>query len=314
MVLKRGGYCIFSCGNKRCINDSTETFKDVICPHHLSQVFGLKIAIDKFETESYDHLVGPYLIVDESFSFKPHTVVFPERDYIDQFMNLTEQEQPDSYKYKLNPRMSHYLSTLQTDTEINEARYQLEILRNLFFVVDNDAVTNYNFSSQINLAKQTESSHKLLKVELETRFQQLNSIVRIEDYNKSFEKITVFSMNENGKIPLKNFTPFMSFMIFNCVIDEHKLPVTDKDAAGLMCFLNLVYVKGVGFVTTQEILHPSHLVVAGKTIGNNSYYQLKVRSYPKRVIQNTNVYKRSLADNIRSSNLLNSPSDFCFTK
>lgn len=318
MVFKRSGHCIFSCDSKKCINDSTETFRDVICPYHLSHVFGLKVAIDKFETESSVHLVGPFLIVDDSFSFKPNTVVFPERGYIDQFMSITP-ENPDSYKFILNPRMEHYLNNLRTSTPttytLSEARYQLEIIRNLFFIESDKETKDLNFSTKTNLVEGTATSNKQLNAVLQTRFQQLNSVIQLEDYNEIFKKITVFSMNDNIQISLDKFTPFMSFMIFNCLIDEHKLPVADtNNSIGVTCFLNLVYVKGVGLVTTQDMLNPSHLVVSGNIKGNNTYYQLKVRSFPKQTVQNVNVYKRSLADNVRSSNVLNTQSDFCWTK
>lgn len=319
MVHKRNGQCIFSCDNKKCINDSTETFKDVICPHHLSQVFGLKVAIDKYEKESTDYYVGPFLILDDSFSFEPNTVVFPDRDFVDQDIGIKEPAEVNNfYKYKMNPRMRDYLSSLQSNDfnlTSSEIRYQVEIIRNLFFVSDDkDGKNLFNFINAINLAKGTEDSNKSLIVELKTRFQQLQSTIQTEDYNNIFKNISVLDINNNDKTPLTNFTPFMRFMIFNCLLDDHKLPITGPNAIGITCYLNLIYVKGIGLVTTQEILNPSHLVVSGSCTGNNNFYQLKVRPIHKRTVPKNNVYKRSLADNVRSSNVLNPQSDFCWKR
>lgn len=328
MVHKRHGQCIFSCDNKKCINESTETFKDIICPYHLSQVFGLKVAIEKFEKESTDFYVGPFLILDDSFSFEPNTVVFPERDFIDQHIGMKAATSPDFYQYKMNPRMRSYLDNLLTNTfnlPLNEARYQTEIIRNLFFNVPakqlaegtNDAGAvgvSIADSDKINLAKGTESSHKSLQIELDTRFQQLNSTILTEDYNAIFNEIEILSSTSDTTHPLNSFTPFMRFMIFNCLTDEHKLPVTVNTAVGITCYLNLLYMPGIGFVTTQEILHPSHLAIGGVTKGNNSFYQLKVRPIPKRTVQNSSMYKRNLADNVRSSNVLNLQHEYCWTR
>lgn len=322
MVFKRQSQCIFSCENKKCVNESTETFKDIICPYHLSQVFGLKVHINKFEKESTDFYVGPYLIVEDSFSFEPNTVVFPERDFIDQHMTLGVPKD-EFYTYKLNPRMHSYLDNLLTNVfncTPSETRYQIEIIRNLFFVKpsatlkDASKSDTKNFIEDINLAKGTESSNKELLRTINTRFQQLYSIIQTEDYNENFKNIEILNVNNNEKVTLTNFNPFMSFMIFNCLTDEHKLPVSKDDAVGIMCNLNLIYVQGIGFVTTQTILNPSNLVVSGTTKGSNNYYQLKVRAVPKRTVPNTSMYKRNLADNVRSSNILNPQQDFCWTK
>lgn len=316
MVHKGHGQCIFSCDNKKCINDSTETFKEVICPHHLSQVFGLKVAIDKFEKESTDYYVGPFLILDDSFSFEPNTVVFPERQFVDQFMGMKDTP-VDFYKFKINPRMQNYLNSLvSNDFNLtnSENRYQMEIIRNLFLVSDSKDVNVVDFINLVNLAKATEDSNKSLNIQIKSRFQQLNSTIQTEDYNTIFKNISILDINNNEKTLLTHFSPFMGFMIFNCLLDDHKLPITSPNAIGITCYLNLVYVKGVGLVTTQEILNPSHLVVSGSTTGNNSYYQLKVRPIPKRTVPKNNVYKRSLADNVRSSNVLNPQSDFCWKR
>lgn len=321
MVYKRHGKCILSCDNKKCINESTETFKDVICPYHLSQVFGLRVDVQKFEKESMDYYVGPFLTVDESFSFEPNTVVFPERDFVDQFINMSETTSDQFYKYKMNPRMGNYLQNLAANSfnfSDSEVRYQIEVIRNLFFVYDpnkkNENNVPKNISEQVNLAQDSENSNKELLRTLQSRFQGLNTTIQTEDYNKIFKDMSVLDVGANSTVSVTIFTPFMNFIIFNCLTDEHKLPVTEADAIGITCYLNLLYKSGVGFVTTQELLNPSHLVIGGITKGNNNYYQLKVRPITKRTVQNTTMYKSNLADNVRSSNILNPQQDFCWTK
>lgn len=317
---KKNGMCILSCDNKSCFNESTETFKNVICPYHLSQVFGLKVDIIHFGNESNDFYVGPLLIVDDCFSFEPNTVVFPERDFIDQFLSMSDAKDDTFYNYKMNPRMSSYLMNLQTNNcklDPSEVRYQIEIIRNLFFInkSSGEIPSNSTFiQEEINLAKRTESSNRDLLITLQTRFQHLNSIIQTEDYNKIFENITVLNISNDNKLPITLFTPFMNFMIFNCLTDEHQTPVITQDAVGITCYLNLLYKQGVGFITTQGLMNPMHLVIGGVTKGNNNYYQFKVRPINKRTVQNVNMYKRNLADNVRSSNILNPPHDFCWSK
>lgn len=328
MVHKRNGKCILSCDNKSCFNESTETFKDIICPYHLSQVFGLKVEVFYFGNESTDFYVGPLLIVDESFSFEPNTVVFPERGFIDQYLTMADTKDEFFYSFKMNPRMASYLGNLQTNAfnfDSSEIRYQIEIIRNLFFIdkpVKNSAEDDSNSNStgstfivdEINLAQGTEASNKDLLRAIKTRFQNLNTIIQTEDYNKIFEKITILDIGSDAQLPITAFTPFMNFMLFNCLTDEHKIPVIKDDAVGITCYLNLLYKQGVGFVTTQGLMNPMHLVIGGVTKGNNNYYQLKIRPINKRTVQNVNMHKKNLADNVRSSNILNPHLDFCWSR
>lgn len=328
MIRKRNGKCILSCDNKSCHNESTETFKDIICPYHLSQVFGLKVQIFHFENESTDFYVGPLLVVDDCFSFEPNTVVFPERDFVDQFLNMEVTKEESFYNYKLNPRMSSYLTNLNTNAfnkDASEIHYQLEVIRNLFYIANNVNKSDLDSSGStskksdsllikesLNLAKGTETSNiNLLRI-LKTRFEHLNTIIQTEDYNPIFTNMSIIDIGGNDEIPITIFTPFMNFMIFNCLTDEHKIPVIKKDALGLFCYLNLLYKPGVGFITVQKLLSPMPLVIGGITKGNNNYYQLKIRPINKRSAQNVNMYKKNLADNVKYSNILNPRLDFCW--
>lgn len=312
MVIRKTGKCILSCNSKSCINDSTETFREVICPYHLSRIFGLKVRIEPLDKESAEYYIGPYLALDNAFSFEANTVVFPEREFIDTFIGLKDP-QPEFYNFKMNPRMATYLNELTSlDVKLSksEIRYQLEIIRNLFFTHNN---TTEKTDGKITLVDETEKSNKDLFVEIETRFSELNSIIATEDYHKLFAKMNIMSTSDNALIPLTVFTNFMNFMLFNCLTDEHKLPTTPDGGVGLTCYGNLLYKKGVGFVTIHELIHPAFLVISGLTTGINNYYQLKVRAINKRPMQNNAaVYKTNLADNIRSSNILNLQSEYCW--
>ena len=320
MVLKHSGKCIFSCNSKTCVNDSTETFREVICPYHLSSVFGLKVQIQPMDKESVEYYIGPFLIIDNSFSFEPNTVVFPERNFIDQHLSLTDTTQ-DYFNYKMNPRMATYLQNLlalEKHTPV-EARYQMEVIRNLFFPKrdsdDVQAPKTEERKQYITLMKNSEESNKNLLREIQTRFKELNAIIDTEDYNKLFQKIKVFCTSSDKIIEIKNFTNFMKFMIFNCLTDEHQLPNVPNTGVGITCYANLVYKKGIGLITVHELIHPMPLVISGETVGTNNFYQLKIRAINKRTVQdNRSIHKSNLADNLRPSNILNLPTEYCWRK
>lgn len=323
MVLNKSQNCIFSCDNRHCVNNSPETFKNIICPFHLSQVFGLKIKFHIFEAESRCTYFGPFLILDDKLSFDENTIVFPTRDFIDQHLAATPTSK-DFFNYKLNPRIYAYLNNLLTHRgklSESESRYQLEIIRNLFFVKPGQTssgskeatATTTNVEENINLFQQTEASNQSLLVNVSKRIYEMNKIIGTEDYATVFEQIKIMSVSNDDMIGIDTFTPFMKFILLNCLTDEHKLP-QQKDGIGITTYANLFYKDGYGFVTTTKICNPTYLCVFGTTTGTNNFYQLKTRVFNNRTVQNISVHMKDLPDNLRPSNILNTERNFCWNR
>lgn len=317
MVLNKSQRCIFSCDNRSCVNNSPETFKNIICPFHLSQVFGLKIKFHVFEDESKCTYFGPFLIVDDKLSFDENTVLFPTRDLIDQHLGASAPTE-NFFNYKLNPRMHAYLNNLISNrgkVSEGESRYQLEIIRNLFIVQTGaPSVSQKETGVEINLFKHTEASHKSLHVTVSNRIHEMNKIIDTEDYVTVFKNIEIMTVTSDEMIAIDTFTPFMRFILFNCLTDEHKLPQQKQDGVGITTYANLFYKEGYGFVTTTKICNPSYLCVFGTTKGTNSFYQLKTRVFNNRTVQNTSVHMKDLPDNLRPSNILNTERNFCWNR
>lgn len=316
MVLNKSQKCIFSCDNRSCINNSPETFKNIICPFHLSQVFGLKIKFHVFEDESKSTYFGPFLIVDDKLSFDEKTVLFPTRDFIDQHL-CSKPATPDFFNYKLNPRMHAYLNNLISNRgklSESESRYQLEIIRNLFFVQTGNPPDTTD--AAINLFKNTEASNKSLQVAVSQRIHEMNQIIDTEDYVTVFKNIEILSVTDDTKIKIDTtFTPFMRFMLFNCLTDEHKLPQQTEDSGiGITTYANIFYKAGYGFVTTTKICNPTYLCAFGTTKGTNDFYQLKTRVFNNRTVQNSSIHMKDLPDNLRPSNILNTDRNFCWSQ
>lgn len=323
MVLNNSQKCIFSCDNRSCVNNSPETFKNIICPFHLSQVFGLKIKFHVFEDESKSTYFGPFLIVDDKLSFDEKTIIFPTRDLIDQHLG-SKAITPDFFNYKINPRLHSYLNNLisnQAKLSESESRYQLEIIRNLFVIKPAEAppatpsqkITS-KIEQDINLFKDTEASQKTLNVKVSQRIHEMNKIIVTEDYETVFDKIQIMTVTSDTALELNTFTPFMRFILFNCLTDEHKLPQQTTDGIGITTYANLFYKEGYGFVTTTKICNPSYLCVFGTTTGTNNFYQLKTRVFNNRTVQNTSVHIKDLPDNLRPSNILNIERNFCWNR
>lgn len=293
--------CIFSCSGKDCKNDSTETFKKIICPKHLSQVFGLKVNVTTFCSPYEMTLVGPYLIVDDYLQFNAKTVIFPERDYIDQKF-LVSTSNTDYYDFILNPRMEEYINNLiqnKTNMSKHEIRYQLEIIRNLF-----------SSDGNIKLAKESEPSHQQMHTTVSTRIHEMNQIIKKDINEDLIKKLQYLSTNNEQFKSVCDLTPFMQFILFNCLFDNHKLPQSNT-GIGLTLYANLVYKPTIGFITTTTITHPSHLVLCGSVTGDNAYYQSKITKRYNEYKTPKNIDMKDLADNRRISNVISTNSLIC---
>lgn len=310
MVLNKSHKCIFSCDNRSCINNSPETFKNIICPFHLSHIFGVKIKFHVFEDESKTIYIGPFLIVDDKLSFDEKTVVFPTRELIDMYIGSKKSTNQDFFSYKLNPRLHAYLNDLISNRgklSESEARYQVEIIRNLFIEKSGSSVND------IDLLKSTETSNINLLVTVKKRINEMETIIDTEDYVSVFDQINILSVTDDTSLNLTEFSPFIRFILFNILTDEHKLP-HQTTGIGITAYANLFYKKGYGFVTATKISNPSYLCVFGKTQGNNNFYQLKTRVFNNRTVPNSSIQIKDLPDNLRPSNILNTGRNFCWDR
>lgn len=297
--------CIFACDGVTCSAETVYSFKNIICNAHLKEVYGLKQWIFKSETESGTEFCGPYLIPDNFLSFKPNTVVFPTKDFLDAFLMPEKYNKPDTFQYELNPRMKVYYNNLNMQRmkfakNPKTMRYHFELIRNLP-VKDAKDIKNIN---------DHDMAHIDLKKHLQDRITSMNHWIESEPYYKNFEKMQVLKINQpEMALPLDQLSPFYGFLLFNTIFDKHYLPI-HADTAPLMCYANLAYKDKVGFVTINEIKNNVPLVTLGTMKASVAYYQQKTHVEPNQVVAN-HFNKDVFPDKMRNLNVISSNERYC---
>lgn len=315
--------CIFACEGVKCSNmsDNLFSFKNIICNYHLKTIFGLKIWIFRSETETQTGLSGPFFIPDEHFSFKPFTVLFPERDFLDSLlMPENNSDSNANYMYELNPRIKTYLTNLSMQKlnfrDKKTYRYHYELIRNL-------SIKDCN---NLNLIDQQDTSHTDLKTHIQDRISALNHWIKNEPYYKLFDKLSVLSISDPAdnlkgssgvqletvgqSNDLTKFSPFYGFLFYNCLFDKNYMPLPDATASPLVCYGNLTYKQGIGIVAINHIVNPIPLVLTGRVTNAAGYYQMKTHLEPKQVVSNV-VNTMSYPDNFRTLNIISSNEKYC---
>lgn len=302
--------CIFACKNVKCSNDNTNSysFRNIICQLHLKTVFGLKQAIYRQETQNNSDLSGPFLMPDDNFEFEKNTVIFPEKAFLEHVLqpeyngNVNENNM-----YNLNPRMLYYYNNLQTlKMDQPESLYHYELIRNLDVI---DTVKNVDVSQKQSLA------HTGLVTHIQDRLSNLYNWIRNEPYYQVFKSLLIYPVDnfENPKTLADGFSPFYSFLLYNCLFDKTYLPIPHQnmnDSAPLTLYSNLVYKSGIGFVTTKVIKNNAFLVSMGEIKGHNAYFNFKCKHIPKASYK-PSLQTSDLPDSLRNLNVLSGNQNYC---
>lgn len=300
--------CLFNCPDLKCPTKNVFSFTNVICINHLKKIFGLNLWLFRSETAMETSLAGPFLIVDQDLEFETNTVVFPERDYLDSYL-FPRVDQMEYNNYKLNPRLKHYLDLINSRNlgfkNADTYKVHLELIRNLSLPkIAHDT---------INIAgNDDDTTHGMLKGEIAAKLNVLTNWVTNEPYYKVFDKLTVIDEPDGPEIPITKFSTFYAFMLFNCIYDRHEFQ-TPKFVTPITCYANLKYVKGIGFVTVQNIPNPLPLTVIGRSKSSISYYNVKTKSIPN-VVTARNVDSRDFPDNNRIQNVIGDNQNYCRIK
>lgn len=292
--------CIFACDGVECSNETTYSFKNIICNLHLKEVFGLKQWVFTSETESGTEYCGPFLIPDRHSSFKPNTVVLPTKAFLDHLLLPQKLLNADLYPYELNPRMKTYLNHLQMNRMKFKSpktyRYHTELIRNL------------PEEGKVDLINQHDLAHADLKNYVRTRISGVTHKIESEPYYSNFDTMSVVPLND-PTVPrtLDQFSAFTAFLLYNCMFDKVYLPV---GGAPLMCYPNLAYVANVGFVAIDDIKNNVPLTLLGDMRSTVAYFQQKTHVEPNQIVT-SHFNKQNFPDTMRNVNVISSNERYC---
>ena len=264
--------CIFDLPRKTCKPSEHPSFRGIFCDEHLPKVFGVETyAFQSFRTDQVI-VNGPYLHVPRKVEFPAYTVIFPEREFLDQQMGALmgpprntshPAENPFLGDYKLSTPLQEILHEWSHPNKIENEHYY-EILRNMFVL---NPTTDVNMAYKANIVKVD-----LLK-QVSKRLNAINTQCQNAPWYMYFKNshYRLGNITSNDLWNMDNISDLMKFLLFNM----HSSAFLCHDADVMQNSANCVYLKGKGIVTTHDIFNPTGLCIYGSQDFTPLYGQLK---------------------------------------
>lgn len=292
--------CLFACEGVNCSKNNPYSFQNVICTLHLREIFGLKIFTWKSETQTSTDTCGPYLTPDDHYGFGVNAVIFPDREFLDNFL-MPEKRASFDTVYHLNPRLANYYNNLAMKRmnfgDAKVSRYHYELIRNLFTTE----------AHKIGLINNHDAAHVDLKKHLQNRLTSTDHWIQSEPYFANFPSMEVRELKSSESVSLDRLSRFVGFVLYNMVFDKNFLV---REMAPLMLYANVAYVAKVGLVAVNEIRNNVPLVVVGDMSCTYAYVQQKTHSEPKQVVANR-ITTSNFPDTMRNLNVISSSDRYC---
>lgn len=310
-------YCIYGAEEKGgCTFPHNWPLGMFICQTHLAVVYGIEVWYFQLEEELEWKLIGPFLRPAKGTYFRKHTVIFPERDFVDlSFVpeHMGRAYQNDPHTYLMNPNIKKYCNFLSSAKTVKSGdskslyRYKYEIVRNLSKVSADVNLGAFNKEDQfVNFKNKIQNN--ISRVE--------NTIKNMSIYQDQMKQVYI---NEGGGGNLADINRLDNFatsdaykVLFTHILyDEHQSPVENLTLMMARLPFNVTYRRGVGIVALDDIGHPLPLVISGYEMGTHAWYMNKISDLDKP----TGPVKAFTNNDIRSftghSHVLRGGSDSC---
>lgn len=286
--------CIFGTDASKCSTYITESFKYIICDKHLEEIYGLEVVPHYKTNEMYRQTFGPFLQPAYKTSFKPNTVIIPDRQFFDKSFD-TLAKTVDDYRYVISNALQMYIQNMVNDSknssDPNSRRLHYELIRHMS-EPDPTKIT------QIKV-----NNNDMLKA-LKDRLHRLRNIVDDPIYKKIYENIALLDSSiltdktkensANSTVSEENFSAFYEFFMSNVLHTFCEIQATNPVMYAFTIPPNITYKKGVGFVALTEISNGDYLVLLSQETGTSHLYSRKVygEQYPTKDIG----HKTKMAD------------------
>lgn len=270
MINNKTNNCIFGTDATKCSGYSAESFKYIICSKHLEEIYGLEVVPFHKSNETYRQTIGPFLQPAYKTSFKPYTVIIPDKDFFDKTFD-TYEKVSDDYKYNISNALSKHIQYMVTDSrntsDTNSRRLHYELIRHM-------SVSDFS-----SISVKVPNSQMLTK--LKDQLSRLRNIVDDKIYSNIYDKIgfldTDSTTNHMNRVDYKDkFSAFHEFFITNVLHSFHECDATDPNMYAATIPPNLMYKKGIGFVALTEISNGDYLVLLSHETGTSHLYNSKV--------------------------------------
>lgn len=274
--------CIFGTDATKCSGYRAESFKYIICDKHLEEIYGLEVVPFHKSNETYRQTIGPFLQPAYKTSFKPQTVIIPDKEFFDKTFDTYEKVSED-YKYNISNALTKHIQYMVTDSknlsDTNSRRLHYELIRHMS-VVDLSTIS-----------VKVPNNHMLTK--LKDQLSRLRNIVDDKIYSNLYERIGLLDINSfTTEIKEKNnndrYSAFYEFFMTNILHSFHECNATHPTMYSATISPNLIYKKGVGFVALTEISNGDYFVLLSHETGTSHLYNSKVyeEQFPTREIGN----------------------------
>lgn len=288
--------CLYSGNKNECKGESGKNLTMLMCDRHLRDYYGLELGYVEFDNITHVSFVGFFLkpVKDVSI-FQRYTVIIPTKQFFDKYFRPNdfalaksnnaytsqELENLDMLPYVMNPRIEENVRNYAKNApQSTEHRFVIEMYRN-FMDTKTDVGPN-QLDELMTLQRDINSK----KNHSETFITKQPSGQIISDsgvYVKSTQHVKLDGLGLS--IP-------MQYLLSNCLCSEIVLNASTQVYGDYLPF-NVMFVKNVGLVATEQIADPLYLVVDGKIEVNQIYLNAHVTPVQK-TIQKTRLAIRDL--------------------
>ena len=275
MFQHKSNYCTFGNDVSKCTGYSTDAFKNIICSKHLEDIYGLMVTPRIRTNETSREIVGPYLMPAYKTSFKPNTVIFPDKLFFDKTFNTMEMKMPHEYKYSMSRNLTKHIESIifrgknTNSNETNLNRMHVQIIRNAS-VPDPLDVDTYKINDKNTLTA------------VQTRLANLKHTVENHVYSNLYEKVDTLDSNvlkddpDGANEEKPTLSAFHKFVTLNMLHSFHSCDQTEPNMYAATIPPNIQYRENIGFVTLTEISNGDFLVLLGHETGTQHLYHTKV--------------------------------------
>lgn len=269
--------CIFKGKKSRCRSEPRKDLPLLICQQHLKQYYGLEVGYEQIDGVKHVSFTGGFLKPIFGYStFSRNEVIIPTKHFLDLNIHTEDKGEDGSNlleKYTLNNRIVETLREYANDyPEHIDHRHVVEMYRN--FIGDEKADTDPKHLENL----------PILQAVVEARKKHSEVFIRNQPVNKTLKDNLLYSSEKNVAVKItemglsKNF----QYLLNNILYSEFKIHALGSSYLDYIPF-NTTFIKDVGLVATEMIVHPLYLVIEGQSSGSPIYYNAHVGLIPKTI-------------------------------
>lgn len=274
-------HCLFKGKRSRCKSSARKDLPLMICEGHLRQYFGLEVGNELIDDLNQVGLVGGFLKPVKNNIFKRNHVIVPTKYFFDLVYRNEDMATTDI----------QLTSTYTMSTPIEEAvrDYATKYPNSIDHRHVIEMYRNFINKENVDPGQNQKDEYRKLQALVEINKAESEVYIRSQPVGKTLQDNQIYlgdtpkTITEAIGADRKIWSPHFQYFMNNCLFSEMEIQKNSNKYTSCLPF-NVKFEDKVGLVATEQIGDPLYLVVDGRTIGSQIYYNAHV-SIGQKVIQ-----------------------------